>query len=85
MVIKINIVVQILLSHIIGRKIHKQSTTDSMLVLVGVVCSLVYKKNRPVTHQEHSEICEVITETAGLIRRKAVSFTASAVPTTLPT
>lgn len=38
-----------------------------------------------MTHQEHSEMCEVITETAGLKRRKALGFTPCAVPPTLPT
>lgn len=38
-----------------------------------------------MTHQEHSEMCEVITETAGLIRRNVLGFTPGAVPPTLPT
>lgn len=38
-----------------------------------------------MTHQEHSKMCEVITETTGLIWRNTLGFTAAAVPTTPPT
>lgn len=62
-----------------------QDCTDSVSLPVGVVCSRVsFMSSRRTTHQEHSEMCEVITETAGTIRRNTAGNTTSAVPTTLP-
>lgn len=46
------------------------------------VCSLV--NSRAETHQQNTKMCEVIAETAGLIGRDPLGFTAAAAPTTLP-
>lgn len=76
-------------SYISGRKIRRQSAADQiaygMLVLMGSSSSLSFIKRRPMTHQEHCEVCEVITATAGLTGRNTQGFTTSAVPTTLST
>lgn len=53
-------------------------TKEQIASCGSLIPDFIYK----MTHQEDGEMCEVITETAGLMRGDAPSFTAAAVPTT---
>lgn len=50
----------------------------------GVLAECSSMSHAGVTHQQHAKMCQVITETSGLIIRNSQSLTAAAAPTTLP-